>query len=307
MAGYKRSSQHKLLTREEEVVLGRAVAAGIEASKDLNNAHLEGVVLEFSERRRLNVAVREGKRAKDDFVEHNLRLAMDTASRYARSQSRMEYEDLIQEATIGLMRAVDKFDPERGFKFSTYATWWCRQACQRAIANYGRAIRLPMHVEADVRKLAAVIDELELVVDDFSREFLADYLSWDMDKLDEIWSFMENTRLESLDNQLTDDTSVSYADMLIDPDQSPVDESGLQRSFADDVLTALSVLPEREYKVLVLHHGLAGHKVPMTLQEIGDSIGLTRERVRQLEAKAIARLRHPSSGVAWAFADAPDN
>lgn len=307
MSGYVQSSKHRILSREEEVVLGRAVAAGLKAQKELNDAHIEGLKLDFADRRRLNADVREGKRAKDTFVEHNLRLAMDTAARYARSQSRMEYEDLIQEATIGLMRAVDKFDPERGFKFSTYATWWCRQACQRAIANYGRAIRLPMHVEADVRKLAAVVDELELTEPEYSREFLADYLEWDMEKLDEIWSYMENTRLDSLDNPISEDSAVSHAAILVDPDQASVEDSGLERSFADDILKALSVLPEREYKVLLMHHGLGDQKVPMTLQEIGDSMGLTRERVRQLEAKAIARLRHPSSGVAWAFTESPED
>ena len=306
MAGYTTSSKHTILTREEEVVLGRTVSAGLMAAKELNTVHLEGVTLEFAERRKLTVAVREGKRAKATFVEHNLRLAMDTAARYARSQSRMEYEDLIQEATIGLMRAVDKFDPERGFKFSTYATWWCRQACQRAIANYGRAIRLPMHVEADVRKLAAVVEELELTTEDFSREFLADYLEWDMYKLDEIWSFMENTRLASLDNPLGDEGSVSHADILVDPDQVSVEDVGIENSFASDILKALSVLPEREYKVLLMHHGLGGQEASMTLQEIGQTMGLTRERVRQLEAKAIARLRHPSSGVAWAFTESPE-
>jgi RNA polymerase sigma factor (sigma-70 family) len=307
MSGYVQSSKHRILSREEEVVLGRAVAAGLKAQKELNEAHIEGLKLEFADRRRLNADVREGKRAKDTFVEHNLRLAMDTAARYARSQSRMEYEDLIQEATIGLMRAVDKFDPERGFKFSTYATWWCRQACQRAIANYGRAIRLPMHVEADVRKLAAVVDELELTEPEYSREFLADYLEWDMEKLDDIWSYMENTRLDSLDNPISDDSAVSHADILVDQNQASVEDSGLERSFADDILKALSVLPDREYKVLLMHHGLGDQKVPMTLQEIGDSMGLTRERVRQLEAKAIARLRHPSSGVAWAFTESPED
>lgn len=306
MAGYALSSRHRILSREEEVVLGRAVVAGIVASKELNHAHIEGIKLDFADRRRLTLAVREGKRAKDTFVEHNLRLAMDTAARYARSQSRMEYEDLIQEATIGLMRAVDKFDPERGFKFSTYATWWCRQACQRAIANYGRAIRLPMHVESDVRKLAAVVDELELIEDEFSREFLADYLDWDMEKLDEIWGYMENTRLESLDNPISEDSSISHADILVDPDQLSVEDTGLERSFAEDILKALSVLPKREYDVLLMHHGLGDQKVPMTLQEIGEVMGLTRERVRQLEAKAIARLRHPSSGVAWAFTESTE-
>lgn len=306
MAGYAKSSRHRILSREEEVVLGRAVVAGLAAAKQLNQAHIEGIQLDFAERRQLNIAVREGKRAKDTFVEHNLRLAMDTAARYARSQSRMEYEDLIQEATIGLMRAVDKFDPERGFKFSTYATWWCRQACQRAIANYGRAIRLPMHVEADVRKLAAVIDELELIVDDFSREYVAEYLDWDMEYLEEIWSYMENTRLESIDNPLGEDSSVSHADILVDPDQASVEDTGIENSFANEILQALSVLPKREYDVLIMHHGLGNQENAMTLQEIGDSMGLTRERVRQLEAKAIARLRHPSSGVAWAFTESPD-
>ena len=305
MAGYTRSSKHIILTREEEVVLGRAVSAGIEAAKELNTSHIEGVVLDFASRRKLSVAVREGKRAKDSFVEHNLRLAMDTAAKYARSQSRMEYEDLIQEATIGLMRAVDKFDPERGFKFSTYATWWCRQACQRAIANYGRAI-LPMHVEADVRKLAAVVEELELTTEDFSREFLADYLDWDIDKLDEVWSYMENTRLDSLDTPLGDEYSLSRAAHLVDPNQSAVEDVGIETSFASDILNALSVLPEREYNVLLMHHGLGGQEATMTLQEIGETMGLTRERIRQLEAKAIARLRHPSSGVAWAFTEAPE-
>jgi len=303
MSGYKTSSKHRILSREEEVVLGRAVVEGQKAAKELNDSHIEGIKLDFAERRRLTAAVREGKRAKDTFVEHNLRLAMDTAARYARSQSRMEYEDLIQEATIGLMRAVDKFDPDRGFKFSTYATWWCRQACQRAIANFGRAIRLPMHVEADVRKLAAVLDEFETMHDGYTRDELADYLEWDMDHLNDIWEHMENTRLESLDNPLSEESGVSHADTLVDADQVAVEDVGTESSFANDILKALSILPEREYNVLVMHHGLAGMEEPMTLQDIGDKMGLTRERVRQLEAKAIARLRHPSSGVAWAFSD----
>ena len=305
MAGYVNSSKHKLLTREEEIVLGKAVVAGQQAAKKLNECFIEGIQLEFVERRSLNAAVKEGKRAKDHFVEHNLRLAMDTAAKYARSQSRMEYEDLIQEATIGLMRAVDKFDPEKGFKFSTYATWWCRQACQRAIANSGRAIRLPMHVEADVRKLAATVEEMESMYGEgeYSREALAEYLGWDDMKLDEIWSHMENTRLESLDIPLSEESYVSHADTLADPTQPEVDEVGIRRSFANDILTALRILPEREFQVLTMHHGLGDLEAPMTLQEIGEVMNLTRERVRQLEAKAIARLRHPSSGIAWAFSE----
>lgn len=300
MAGYRTSSKHTILTREEEVVLGRAVVEGNTAAKALNDAHIEGEVLDFATRRKLNAAVREGKRAKDMFVEHNLRLAMDTAAKFSRSQSRMEYEDLIQEATIGLMRAVDKFDPERGFKFSTYATWWCRQACQRAIANNGRAIRLPMHIEADVRKLAAVLDEFSIKEDDYSRSDIADYLGWEDDYLEDIWLHMDNTRLEYLDNPLSEDGSITHAETIVDVDQVPVEDAGTESSYAADILKALQFLPERELEILRLHHGL-GNVAPLTLQEIGDRMSLTRERVRQLEAKAIARLRHPSSGIAWAF------
>lgn len=307
MAGYKNSSKHKILTREEEQVLGRAIQEGLEADRYLNYVHIEGIIIDPMERRRLNAAVREGKRSKDIFVSHNLRLAMDTAAKYARSQSRMEYDDLIQEATIGLMRAADKFDPERGFKFSTYATWWCRQACQRAIANQGRAIRLPMHVEADVRKLAAVVEEFEASRSSFSTYEIADYLGWEDDYLDEIWAHMENTKLESLDVPLSEDSAVSHADTLVDRDQAAVEDAGIERSFANDVVQALSILPNREYDVLIRHHGLGGTGSPKTLQEIGNEMGLTRERVRQLEAKAIARLRHPSSGIAWAFSQENDD
>lgn len=297
MTGYIESSKHKILSREEEVVLGRAVIEGIEASDTLS----EVKNLTAAQKRKLRASVKEGARAKEIFIEHNLRLAMDTAARYSRSQSRMEYEDLIQEATIGLMRAVDKFDPDKGFKFSTYATWWCRQACQRAIANHGRTIRLPMHVEADVRKLAAVIEDFESSRHGFSRRDIADFLDWDIDKLENIWSHMENTRLESLDNLVAEGSAMEYVDTIQDPNAIDVEQAGSEKSFSKSIMDALSILPQRELDVLIMHHGLDGFGTPLTLQEIGDRMGLTRERVRQLESKAIARLRHPASGVAWAF------
>lgn len=297
MTGYLESSKHRILTREEEVVLGRTVIEGIEASETLDNAKK----LTATQKRKLRALVKEGARAKEIFVEHNLRLAMDTAARYSRSQSRLEYEDLIQEATIGLMRAVDKFDPDKGFKFSTYATWWCRQACQRAIANHGRTIRLPMHVESDVRKLAAVIEDFETSDSAFKRQDIADFLNWDIEKVENIWAHMENTRLESIDNHVSEGSSMEFIDTIQDPDAVDVEEAGTEKSFSRSIMDALSILPERELEVLIMHHGLDGFGTPLTLQEIGDRMGLTRERVRQLESKAIARLRHPASGIAWAF------
>jgi RNA polymerase primary sigma factor len=297
MTGYLESSKHRILTREEEVVLGRTVIDGIEAGETLDSSKK----LTATEKRKLRALVKEGVRAKEIFVEHNLRLAMDTAARYSRSQSRMEYEDLIQEATIGLMRAVDKFDPDRGFKFSTYATWWCRQACQRAIANHGRTIRLPMHVESDVRKLAAVIEDFETSASDFTRHEIAEFLDWDIEKVESIWAHMENTRLESIDNHVSEGSSMEFIDTIQDPDAVNVEEAGTEKSFSKSIMDALSILPERELEVLIMHHGLDGFGTPLTLQEIGDRMGLTRERVRQLESKAIARLRHPASGIAWAF------
>lgn len=297
MTGYLESSKHRILTREEEVVLGRTVIEGVEASETLDNAKK----LTATEKRKLRALVKEGARAKEIFVEHNLRLAMDTAARYSRSQSRLEYEDLIQEATIGLMRAVDKFDPDRGFKFSTYATWWCRQACQRAIANHGRTIRLPMHVESDVRKLAAVIEDFETSDSAFKRQDIADFLDWDIEKVENIWAHMENTRLESIDNHVSEGSSMEFIDTIQDSDAVDVEEAGTEKSFSRSIMDALSILPERELEVLIMHHGLDGFGTPLTLQEIGDRMGLTRERVRQLESKAIARLRHPASGIAWAF------
>ena len=297
MTGYLESSKHRILTREEEVVLGRTVIDGIEAGETLDSSKK----LTATEKRKLRALVKEGVRAKEIFVEHNLRLAMDTAARYSRSQSRMEYEDLIQEATIGLMRAVDKFDPDRGFKFSTYATWWCRQACQRAIANHGRTIRLPMHVESDVRKLAAVIEDFETSASDFTRHEIAEFLDWDIEKVESIWAHMENTRLESIDNHVSEGSSMEFIDTIQDPDAVNVEEAGTEKSFSKSIMDALSILPERELEVLIMHHGLDGFGTPLPLQEIGDRMGLTRERVRQLESKAIARLRHPASGIAWAF------
>lgn len=306
MSGYSKASKHRLLSRDEERTLGRKIVAGNQAAVQLNNAHIEGERLSYTDRKRLNDAVRDGKAAKDTLVTHNLRLAMNVAKGYAaKQQNRLTYEDLVQESTIGLMRAADKFDPEKEFKFSTYATWWCRQACQRATANVGRMIRLPMHIDANVRKLAAVIDQLDSVGATVSRSEIATMLGWDADKLNETWAYMDASRVDYLDNPMGDESGLSYIDTVVDPAED-VGVDGIRASFAEDILKALSVLPPREHEVLCWRYGLKNTE-PLNLQEIGDRMSLTRERVRQLEAKAIARLRHPSSGVAWAFAMHLDN
>lgn len=290
-----------ILTDEEEVVLGRAVQAGIAAKAALDS---NPEAYSASDKRRLRNTIRMGENARNKFVEHNLRLAMQTAHRYHKAQPAVDYEDLIQEATLGIFRAVEKFDPERGFKFSTYATWWCRQACQRAVANQARSIRLPMHIETDVRKLQKASDEYEAeygVEPDLSD--LSRLSGFDEERCEKLRSYLYVSQVSSYDAPAGDDFeqgSGSMSFLAWDRGAETVEDKGLKKSYSEEIRDAMAFLSDRERQVLFMRFGV-GDDAPMSLQAVGDRLNLTRERVRQIEAKAISKLRHPSSGIVQAF------
>jgi RNA polymerase sigma factor (sigma-70 family) len=291
-----------MLTDEEEVVLGRAVQAGIAAKSILDSD--EAAEVSAADRRKLRNTVKMGENARNKFVEHNLRLAMQTAHRYHKAQPAVDYEDLIQEATLGIFRAVEKFDPERGFKFSTYATWWCRQACQRAVANQARSIRLPMHIETDVRKLQKASDEYEAahgMEPDLSK--LAEISGFDEERCEKLQGYLYVSQVASYDAPSGDDSdsdSGSMSFLAWDRSAESVEDKGVKKSYSEEIRDAMAFLSDRERQVLFMRFGV-GDAEPMSLQAVGDRLSLTRERVRQIEAKAISKLRHPSSGIVQAF------
>jgi len=294
-----------MLTDEEEVVLGRAVQAGIAAKSILESDAAAKV--SAADRRKLRNTVKMGENARNKFVEHNLRLAMQTAHRYHKAQPAVDYEDLIQEATLGIFRAVEKFDPERGFKFSTYATWWCRQACQRAVANQARSIRLPMHIETDVRKLQKASDDYEAahgMEPDLSK--LAEISGFDEERCEKLQGYLYVSQVASYDAPSGDDSdsdSGSMSFLAWDRSAESVEDKGVKKSYSEEIRDAMAFLSDRERQVLFMRFGV-GDAEPMSLQAVGDRLSLTRERVRQIEAKAISKLRHPSSGIVQAFLEA---
>jgi RNA polymerase primary sigma factor len=292
-------ASNQLLTGEEEIVLGRKVQSGILAAERIKNGDYVRPEL-----RKLRIEVRAGDVARNEFVEHNMRLAMNVASKYAKAQPQMDYEDLIQESCIGLIRAVEKFDPTKGFKFSTYATWWCRQACQRAVANQSRPVRLPMHIEASVRKLQRAMETIEGETGAMPpMSAVAEALGWEVDHCEELLRYLDVTRVSSLDDPISEDSSLTREDTVFDPTEPLPDELGLREPRAMEVREAIAFLEPRERDILYRRHGIGEFERPMTLQDIGDALNLTRERIRQIEAKAVSRLRHPSAGIVDCFGE----
>jgi len=274
-----------LLTFAQEQELAHAITDGREAKRRLAN---ESPLLPV-ERRRSDDQVAAGERARAQLISSNLRLVVSIARRY--QGHGLSLLDLIQEGSLGLMRAVDKFDASRGLKFSTYATYWIRQSVGRAIADQGRTVRLPVHLGERLSRLARVRQQLTQRLDrDPTQEEVASELGLTTEQV---------TRAEqaamapaSLDEAHTDDGSGSLAEIIADPLQpSPLEEvtHGLLR---DDLSEALAHLTPRERNILSLRYGLGG-ATAMTLEQIGQTLGLTRERVRQLESEALKKLRDP--------------
>jgi RNA polymerase sigma factor (sigma-70 family) len=273
-----------LLTAADEVALGRTIALGRDAAGKLAATRAKTL----AERRRLTALVNDGEAARERFIAANLRLVVSIAKRY--QTATMPLQDVIQEGNLGLMRAVEKFEPERGFKFSTYATWWIRQAITRAIADKGRTIRVPAHVSEALSVIGRTTQTLQRQLGrDPSIEELAEATGLRPERVVDYQGAVHET--VSLSAPIGDEQG-ELSDLLADTElATPFDAAAakLEHEALDAVLDLLS---EREHAVLRMRFGLDG-AMPRTLEDVGREFALTRERIRQIEAKALTKLRHP--------------
>jgi RNA polymerase primary sigma factor len=281
---------HALLTAADEVDLGEKMAAGRAARALLD----DGTSRPAKQRRELERTARVGADARQTFIQANLRLVVSIAKRYRNSG--LPLLDLVQEGNLGLMRAVDKFEHERGFKFSTYATWWIRQSIARGIADKGRTIRVPAHVLDALASIARSSAELHRR---FGREPTDEELSEATGiDIDRLIDYRDAERdVTSLSTPLGEDGDAELGDLLPDAQAaSPFDATAatLERDVVERVLSMLS---DRERRVIELRYGLGG-RPPQTLEDLSREFDVTRERVRQIEAKALTKLRHPCAPAA---------
>jgi len=277
--------RYPLLTSQQEVELAMHMEAGRRAQARLE----EEKGLDDDDRSFLNHEIEMGEAAHKQLVQSNLRLVVALARRYVGRG--MALLDLIQEGNVGLMRAVERFDYRRGFKFSTYATWWIRQAISRAIADQGRTIRMPIHVLDSVNKLTRAQREMTQTMGRApSLEELAFELDLDPGRVTELQRIAQDT--VSLETPVGEDEDGTLGDLVEDVESDRPADMATFSSLQDQLAMALEGLNEREREVLIMRFGLADGRM-RTLEEVGSHFKVTRERIRQLETKALAKLRHP--------------
>ncbi|WP_026120551.1 RNA polymerase sigma factor RpoD [Nocardiopsis potens] len=280
-----------LLTAEEEVELAKSIEVGLFAAEKLRRARSPAVPPQMSAEHAadLEQLVGEGERAKRRLIEANLRLVVSIAKRYIGRG--LLFLDLIQEGNLGLIRAVEKFDYTKGFKFSTYATWWIRQAITRAIADQARTIRIPVHMVETINKLMRVQRQLH---QELGREPTPAEISGELGFGDERVQEIQRIAQEpvSLQAPIGEEDS-DFGDFIEDSDAVVPVEAAAFIMLQDQLVSLLGGLSDREQRIIRLRFGLAdGH--PRTLEEVGREFGVTRERIRQIESKTLAKLRHPS-------------
>ena len=276
-----------LLTPEEELSLAKRMADGEKAKEQLEEI---GEEIDEDTKKQIDLLIADGEKAKKSLAEANLRLVVSIAKRYVGRG--MLFLDLIQEGNLGLIKAVDKFDYTKGYKFSTYATWWIRQAITRAIADQARTIRIPVHMVETINKLVRVSRQL---VQELGREptpeELAKELNMPVDKVREISKISQEP--VSLETPIGEEEDSHLGDFIPDEDAPAPSEAASFVLLKEQLGAVLETLSEREAKVLRLRFGLDDGRA-RTLEEVGKEFDVTRERIRQIEAKALRKLRHPS-------------
>ncbi|MEU8801813.1 RNA polymerase sigma factor [Spirillospora sp. NPDC048819] len=282
----KAIGRRQLLTAEQEVDLAKRIEAGLYAEHKLETEDLAPRL-----RADLEWVAADGRRAKAHMLEANLRLVVSVAKKY--SDRGLSLLDVVQEGNLGLIRAVEKFDYSKGYKFSTYAMWWIRQAIQRGFADSARTIRLPVHVLEMLSKLSRIERDMHQRL---GREPTPEELAVELDKSPEqIRELLRTSRQPiSLDSTIGEDGETRIGDLIEDTDSPEASELVDRQLMADQLRRTLDILSPREAKIMAMRFGLYDG-TPRTLDEIGKALGLTRERIRQLEKESLSKLRHPSN------------